>query len=266
MHQGLGAIVVAALLFTACGTTPQTERQRLKELNQEISLGRGIAASLLGKFKLDAAQPAQTQYIATVGTYLSQQFGRPELEYKFAIVKEGPVNAYACPGGFIFLSRSLVDKLRSEDELITVLGHEIAHINFTHVYQKIKKPKDVSFGATLSRMMSQGGGDLSFALGEAVKAGMKLLTEEGLGTAFENEADEAALTYAQSIGVDGGALYRFLARTADSQAGLPKSHPPLQARLALLQTWLMTNTGTAPAVSKEPKARQERFKKRMALR
>ncbi len=261
-NRWTGCALSALLLLGGC-STPPTQRQREKEIAEEVTLGRGISAALLGKFKLDESSPRQTQYIATVGAFLAKKFGRSELIFHFAILQEGPANAYAAPGGYIFLSRALVDRLRSEDELILVLAHEIAHINLNHVFRKVRNPQDVSFGATLSRMMSQGGGDLSFALGEAVKAGFRLLVEEGLGAELENEADEAALSYALSIGIDGGALPRILARTADSQAGLPKSHPPLRARLEKLDLWLLTQTGRSSKVSTEPILRTQRFQKRM---
>lgn len=269
--QGVRSIaprmVAAALCLLgawAC-SSPPTARQREKELAEEISLGRGIAASLLGKFKLDETKPNQSRYVATVGSFLAKKIGRPELTFHFALVREGPANAYAAPGGYIFLSRALINRMKTEDELVTVLAHEIAHVNLSHVYQKVRKPKDVSFGATLSRLMSQGGGDLSFALGEAVKAGMKLLVEDGLGPQLEAEADEAALAYALSLGFDAGALPRILARTADSVQGLPKSHPPLQARLERLDRTLLAQTGRNSKFVSEPKSRVQRFKQRMAL-
>jgi predicted Zn-dependent protease len=260
------AVLFAGLNGLACSTPRTDDQQRIRELAEEVRLGRGIAASLLGKYKLDRSRPAQSRYIATVGTYLAQQYGRPELEFRFAILQDGPVNAYACPGGLIFLTRALVNKLGSEDELIAVLVHEIAHVNLGHVYKKLRRPREVSFGATLSRMLSQGGGELGFALGEAVKAGFELLTSEGLGPKLEGEADEAALSYALATGTDGGALYRFLAKTADSQKDLPKSHPRLDERLSQIDRWWLANAGRSASQSKEPAQRKARFKERMAAR
>lgn len=259
-------VACACAWLAGCSSPPVDTRKQIQELSEEVTLGRGIASSLLGKFHLDRSSTAQTRYLSLVGTALARQFGRPELEFRFGILKDGPVNAYACPGGIIFLTRALLDRLKSEDELGVVLAHEIAHVNLGHVYQKLKKPKQVSFGATLSRMLSQGGGDLGMAVGQAVKEGFALLVEEGLGPALEAEADEAALAYAMSAGFDSGALYRFLARTEDSQGDLPKSHPRLDVRLGTLRGLLASNGQGDPAVPREPLARRTRFRERMEKR
>jgi predicted Zn-dependent protease len=255
--------MLGVTLLLGCSNPQMNARLKAKEIREEVEVGRAIAAKLLGKFKLDETNPQATDYIQVVGTHLANQFGRPELTYRFAIVKEGPVNAYACPGGFIFLSRKLVDRLQSEDELVGILGHEIAHVNLNHVYGKIRKPKDVSAGATLSRILSQGGGDMAYAFSEAITVGLKMLTDDGLGPIYEGEADEQALTYSTAGGFDPGALYRFLSRTSDAQVGLPKSHPALNERLKKIESWLISQTRISPQQKREPASRTTRFQRRM---
>ena len=106
--------------------------------SQEISLGAGISSNLLG-----AALPLQNQavqeYVNHVGRWLSLHTERPDLPWHFAVLDDNNVNAFAAPGGYVFITKGLLARMKSEAELAGVLAHEMAHVLKKHHLQAIKK-------------------------------------------------------------------------------------------------------------------------------
>ena len=154
------------------------------------------------------------------------------------------MNALAAPGGYIFLTRGLFEALESEDELVTVLLHEITHVTEKHVYQRIVPPKNTGFAFVLARALSGGRGDLGVTDSKSIQQGLKLLLEEGLGQELERKADFEAVSIPSHLGYPPEALEKLLAR-ADQKArheakALPKNHPPMKERFQWLQEWIRT--------------------------
>src|ERR1039457_3113874 len=98
---------------------------------EEIEIGNGIAANLLGASSLLDDSRAQ-QYVNQVGRWLSLQTERPDLPWKFGILESTDINAFSIPGGTIFITHGLLQKLNNESELAGVLAHEIVHVLRKH--------------------------------------------------------------------------------------------------------------------------------------
>ncbi|MCM2355956.1 MAG: M48 family metalloprotease, partial [Arenimonas sp.] len=111
---------------------------------QEIELGRGIAANLLGARPLVRDQALQ-QYVNRIGLWLALQTERPNLPWRFGVMDSTDVNAFALPGGTILITQGLYDRLRDEAELASVLSHEIAHVVERHQVKAIKKEMGQAF-------------------------------------------------------------------------------------------------------------------------
>lgn len=229
MRRTVSSLLLCTFLtpFTGCTSTETVEAQKeekrlelAREVREELEIGREMAAKLLGYFGSEPSTSARSEYVTLVGQNLAKQFGRPEINYRFAVLKSKMVNAYAVPGGYIFVTKGLIDRLENESELAAVLAHEIAHVNQRHMYHQIRPKRDMTTNESVVRMMSRGASDLGNGLSQVVQAGMKALLEDGLGKDKELEADSMAVVIVQSAGYDGAAYTRFLARCLKNEAAL----------------------------------------------
>ena len=126
-------LVVGLALAVACATNPATGRRQLILMSEaeEIQLGRQSDAEV--RQQMGVYQDAALQrYVDRVGQRLARSSHRPNLPWTFTVVDEPAVNAFALPGGFIYLTRGILPFLRDEAELAAVLGHEIGHVDARH--------------------------------------------------------------------------------------------------------------------------------------
>jgi len=98
---------------------------------EEAALGLEMVPMLMGQQKL-VGDPALQQYVNKVGTWIAQQCERPGLPWHFGVIDSDAVNAFAVPGGYIFITRGMLALLESESELAGVLGHEVSHVVRKH--------------------------------------------------------------------------------------------------------------------------------------
>ncbi len=238
-------ISVFALLN--CSTPPLTEeehKERLRaQIEEEVHVGKMMAERLAGHFGAFFKNPRLVRYVNLVGQTILRHSARPEITYYFAILDTEEINAFATPGGYVFVTRGLLTKIRSEDELAGVLAHEIAHINEKHMYSQIKKDREVSSSETLVRMMSRGGSQMGEAVATMVNKGLDILVEDGLGKEKEFEADWAGSVYVSAVGYDPWALKSYLERikTQLSTVKVAKTHPPFEERIAAFEKFLKQN-------------------------
>lgn len=205
---------------------------------QEIILGQDIASNLLGLAPLLADQQAQA-YVNQIGRWLSLQTERADLPWAFAVLNDEEINAFAAPGGYIIITKGLLNLMHNEAELAGVLAHEIAHVLRKHHLHALKKAAGMSFGKdVLSIGLDAKGGNP--ALIKLTAAGTELYTR-GLDKDDEYEADRMGVVIATRAGYDpyglAAVLQRLQAINAQSAALslLFKSHPALADRLNLLE-------------------------------
>ena len=146
-------------MVSAAGKGQQLiEGQRDMSEAEEITLGSGIASNMLGAAPLWQDKKAQ-RYVNQVGQWLAAQTERPDLPWHFGVLDDAEFNAFAAPGGYVFISRGLLQSMRSEAELAGVLAHEIAHVVRKHHLNAIKKAADRSIWAEIggkgATMLSQ---------------------------------------------------------------------------------------------------------------
>jgi predicted Zn-dependent protease len=273
-------LVIAALfLFASCSNqSVKSERVKLKEpktppveneaqgafaqeVKDEVTVGQGMATRLLGTYGYSKKYAKLERYINLVGLSLIAQSGRPELKYHFAVLDSEEVNAFATPGGYIFVTKGLLKNIKSEDELAGVLGHEIAHVNMKHMYKEIAIKREVSTGEVVTRIISRGGADIGGALNIMVSKGMKMLIEDGLGKEKEAEADEIGVIFASASGYDPTALLRLVQRLEGDKTKVQvgKTHPHGEERVVALQSSISKN-----GLSSKLKKNQNILKKRFA--
>ena len=231
---------------------------------QEYYIGRAVGAIIAGKYKPYQNEKSAT-YLNVLGQTLAQASDRPETfgGYHFAILDSDEINAFAAPGGLIFVSRGMLRCCTNEDAVAAVLAHEIAHIVKRHGLQAIKKSRFTEaagiIGMEAAKTMA--GDNLAKATQLFEKSLMDItstLVNNGYSRAFESEADDAAVTILRRVGYNPGALVGMLKvmdqKLVPGGMDFAKTHPSPKDRISKIQQ----NIG-ASAEIKTPKARQIRF-------
>lgn len=229
----LNTVVDTAREVKTAVATPEEEDER--------AMGHDVAATLLGASPLLANDEVQ-RYVNRVGLWVALQGSRPTLAWRFAVIDNPNVNAFATPGGYVFITRGLLETLRSEAELAGALGHEIAHVEKRHHLAALKKDARMRLlGRAGSSAMGASGADTATVERLAqVGAMAKGLYTRGLDKADEYEADRVGALLAARAGYDPYGLAQVLqtldgASPESSQfALLFKTHPKPADRLAQL--------------------------------
>ncbi|HXV21480.1 MAG TPA: M48 family metalloprotease [Desulfuromonadales bacterium] len=199
----------------------------------EQALGREIAGRLLAASPLVPNEALQL-YVNRVGRYVAAQSLRPSLNWTFGVIQSDDINAFAAPGGYIFVTAGLYRLLENEAELAGVLAHEIAHVNERHHVKLLQQARLLQLGQ-------------SALLGKAKSDTVKNLAGSGLelyARSLDKNAefacDRLAITYAAKSGYDPFAYIAVLDRIgasedADQLALLYKTHPHPAERLEVLE-------------------------------
>ncbi len=209
--------VLAAII--ACATNPATGKKEfmLVSEGQEIALGQQEDQKAVASFGVydDAALQ---DYVASLGQALAESTERPDLPWTFRLVDDPAVNAFALPGGFVYMTRGILAYLDSEAELAMVMGHEVGHVTARHSASQMSS----------QQLMSLGMGIGMIAVPELRRYGD--LAQLGLGLLFlkfgrddENEADTLGLRYSNRLDYDaaeGAQAFRMLDQLSEqSEAG-----------------------------------------------
>lgn len=204
---------------------------------KEIELGGGIASNLLGAAPLLKNQRVQ-KYVNNVGMWLALHTERPGLPWRFGVLDDDDVNAFAAPGGYVFVTKGLLARMKSEAELAGVLAHEMSHVLRKHYLAAIKKGARTGLLAEFAgEALKSGGADPAFD--KLVSAGTEVYAR-GLDKNDEFEADRMAVVIATRGGYDPYGLPAVLQTLQgmnaqdSSLALLFKTHPALNERLSLL--------------------------------
>jgi predicted Zn-dependent protease len=266
------ALLIAVLLACALPAQAQFNLNRLldaaksltqpgatSELNekQEIEIGREMAATLLGAAPL-VPNPALQRYVNNVGRWLASQTERPDLPWQFGVLDAPQVNAFAAPGGFVFLTRGLVQRMRSEAELAGVLAHEIVHVVKKHHLKAIQKNAQSQIAGTVLSLALQ---DRNSAVREKLIAFGNEMYSRGLDKSDELEADRIGVVIAARGGYDAyglPAVLQALQAMNPGDSGLAlmfKTHPAPTERLDALE---QTMQPTLDAYANQPQL-AERF-------
>jgi len=231
---------------------------------KEIDFGRGVAAKILGKYPIFKDEE-KVNYVSQIGTGISAQLGRPELRYYFGILDTEDINAYAAPGGYIFVTTGALKLMSNEAQLAGVLAHELAHINQKHIVKQLNlQTSDSSLTSGIAQIL--GGATLSakIALERLNDLAFKMLMEEGLSKKDEADADQKALEMLISTGYDPQSYLDYLLslkpHLEQGQAKvLSKTHPTIDNRIKLLSEFISRHQ----LDSTQGKKNEKRFKQFM---
>lgn len=236
---------------------------------QEYYIGRAVGATVMERYRaFDDA--AATRYLNTLGMALAQASDQPETfaGYHFLILDSDEINAFAAPGGLIFVTRGMLRCCRNEDEVAAVLAHEIGHIQLKHGLQAIKKSRITTALTVLgTESAKQLGGqelaELTAAFEGSIRDVTATLINSGYSRAFEYEADSAAVAILGRVGYDTGALVTMLEtmqkRLKAGSPGFGKTHPAPSERIAEVSSRHVAGSAEAGDV----RLRGERFQRQL---
>ena len=234
---------------------------------QEYYIGRTVGARILEKYPpLDNGRA--NEYTNLLGQTLAQASDMPETfgGYHFLIQESDEINAFAAPGGLIFITRGMIRCCDSEDAFAAVLAHEIGHVQARHGIQTIKKSRIADTFAIIGVESAKqfGSGELVQLVNlfeDSINDITKTLITDGYSRSFENQADQAAVTIMKRVGYDPACLKDMLGKMeknlVQGRNDFSRTHPEPKARIDRIQT--MIPAGDRPSVSRNRVARFRQF-------
>lgn len=229
-------VAAAVLMAGSCATNPVTGKRELAFISesQEIAMGRDADKEVAASYGLYPDERLQ-QYIQELGARIAATTERPALPWTFRVVDDASVNAFALPGGFIYVTRGIMTHMNSEAELAAILGHEIGHVTARHSVNQMSKQQLAQIGLVAGMVLSP----------RVAQFGN--LAQTGLGVLFlsfsrsdESQSDQLGLKYMTAAGYDPREMvdvFRMLEGVSQQAGGgrLPQwlsSHPNPENREA----------------------------------
>jgi len=220
---------VLALAFAAlpagCAITVQ----------QELSVGADYAAQLERELPI-VHDPRIQADLDAIGARLTPYSRRPEVKYRFFLVNSAVVNAFAVPGGYIYVTRGIIEKMTSMDQLAGVLGHEMGHVEYRHSAKQMGRAQAAGVGVGITSVLV-GGGTTGQAATQASGIAAQLVLQR-YSRDQEREADGFAVVVTPQAGIDPDGIATFFQTLRDVEGSRPSdieyyfsSHPLTEDRI-----------------------------------
>lgn len=256
-------LVIVLLLQGACATNPVSGNRELALISepQEIAMGRKFAAGAEAQLGV-VDDPDLQGYVSRLGMQLARVSERPALPWAFQVVDDPTPNAFAAPGGYVFVTRGLLALMRNEAEFVTVLGHEIGHVTARHSVAMMSRAQlaqiGLGVGSILSPTLAQ--------YGQLASSGLQLLFLS-YGRDAERQADDLGYGYALGQGYDVREMVNVFAALESSaelagQSPIPSwlaSHPYPAERIQRIEKRL----ATLPAAAQPRRIGEDEFMTRI---
>lgn len=198
----LALLLSAGLLAWRCSVNPATGRQQLSFYSEaeEIEIGLQNDALIVAEMGV-VGDPALQDYLQELGTRLARESERPDLPWTFRVLNDPVVNAFALPGGFVYVTRGLLAHMNSEAELVGVLGHEIGHVTARHGVNQMSKAQLAVIGLGVAAILSEDVEEAAAPL--ALGLGLLFLK---FSRSDEAQADALGFRYASHAGYPPAAM------------------------------------------------------------
>jgi len=240
--------------------------KKLQEANkeftpeQEVDLGQGMTAGILGAVKLHPDANLQ-RYVNRVGKWIAMHSARADLPWSFGVIEGDSINAFAMPGGAVLVSHGLLKRLANESELAAVLAHEVAHVVLKHQLSAIQSSLNSEVWASVGKeaagqAIGRRGGDAFGLKSAAANAGVDVVKSgaflKPLDRAMEYEADRLGVVLATRSGYDSYGMVAVMQMLGQekgdgSGASLFDTHPAPSDRLGELEKFVPTvKAGPSP--------------------
>lgn len=247
----LGVFVLIAPLLGGCSTNLATGRSQLNLLSRsgEIAIGADAAPALVEEYGGEVANERVSAYVEGIGRKMIAftEGDAKTLPWEFFLLDSDVINAFALPGGKVFVSRGLAVKLSSEAELAGVIGHEIGHVTARHTNERISQGMLLQIGVVAATVGAQQSDE------DLVRVGLPLVVGAGgqgymlkFGRSQELESDKLGLRYMAAAGYDPAALLDVMevlrkATSGNKQPEFLSTHPYAENRIKQIREILRDN-------------------------
>lgn len=213
---------VVLLLAAACAVNPATGRREfmLVTEQQEVALGRESDPAIVAQFGL-VDDPALQEYVTDLGLRLAAGSERPDLPWSFKVVDDPQVNAFALPGGYIYVTRGILAHFDSEAELAGVLGHEIGHVTARHGASQMSRQQLQQIGLGIGMIASE-----TFRQYSALAATGLQLMNLSYSRDDESQSDRLGLRYISRLDYDADAMIGVFEMLATAGGGSDEGRLP----------------------------------------
>ncbi|MEC7911105.1 MAG: M48 family metalloprotease [Pseudomonadota bacterium] len=205
---------VLSFLYYGCAVNPVSGNQDfvLMSENQEIAMGKRYNAEVLKQIPVYSDNELQ-QYVQALGESLAKNSHRSNLIYRFTVLDSPDVNAFALPGGYIFIYRGLMAYLSSEEELAAVLGHELGHVTARHSVQQISQSQLFDILTTIVGGVGGQSNSTAYNITNLAKGAFLA----GYGRKLELQADELGAEYMALDGYSTEGMLKTLSVLKDQE-------------------------------------------------
>ena len=207
---------------------------------KEIEIGRQLAALLLGA-KPAHPDMALQRYVNRLGRWISLQSTRPDLPWTFVVLDDTGYNAFAAPGGYVFVTKGLIDRCADESELAGILAHEVTHVTSKHHLQAIRQSAMAGLGTRLLASQIKTGNMAGQLVKDQLLSLFRTVYTKGLSQTDEFDADRSGVALSAKAGFDPYGLVSVLQQLRTATPDNPmftlniSTHPAAQARLDYLE-------------------------------
>lgn len=228
------------LTFSSCATTSEynlaTEKQEtlLFDTEKELGMGNSLAAYVEQQFPVNTEADVNAR-VSVISRRLETVCDRKELHYTIRVLDKDEINAFALPGGYIYVFKGLIDKVDNDDELAGVIAHEFGHITAKHAMKRLQ----ASYGYTLLQVLAGATGNSHMMQGIDLAFASIL---SGYSRQDEFEADRLSVKYMKKAGYNPQEMTNFLAKLQQITAKEPirpytywRTHPFTSQRIAAVE-------------------------------
>jgi|CXWL01.1.fsa_nt_gi predicted Zn-dependent protease len=269
-RTGAFLLALASILATACSINPATGQRQFTMLSRddEVRMGADAAPQFTGEFGGKVQNIELAAYVSRIGQALAAKTEGdfPSLPWEFTFVDSDQINAFALPGGKIFMTRGLASKMTNEAQLAAVLGHEVGHVTARHINDSMFRQSLAGLAAAAIGAAAESTGDEEVAgAGNLVQIGGGLVLLK-FGRDQESQADALGIRYMTRLGYDPRGSLQVMQILQQAMAGgrqpeLLSTHPYPETRVERIQALLRTeyaSTQNNPAFTlREPEFRTQ---------
>jgi predicted Zn-dependent protease len=231
------AAVLVAVILGGCATTGINRGQiNIITSDEEVKMGLEFSAEVAKQYEI-YDNPAVTSYVQAVGARIARNSDRTDIEYHFAVIKKDELNAFALPGGYVYVYTGLMKDVDDEAQLAAVIAHEVGHVAARHATERLTTMYGYQFVANL--VLGENPNVLAKLVSDIFSTGGLL----AYSRANEYEADELGAKYLYAAGYDPDGMIELMGKLKNMETQEPSkletllaTHPPTSERLARIKT------------------------------
>ena len=249
----VAGLVFLSLLVNSCASGPDVrpyEGTKFMSDDEEKRFGHYVDAEVTNQF-LVLEKKEITEAVSEIGQSLAKVSHRPKLKHTFKVLNSSSINAFAAPGGYVYITTGLLEELESRDELAGVLAHELGHVSGRHSVRALRSARYANAALTVVSILAALGaaatgvpvaGDLTQAVGLVTT----MIVFQGYSRSYESQADRLGMQYAMKAGYKPGAMlsvFKKFIKLRDEEGKKERlvvlsSHPALEDRIKAAEEYL----------------------------